>query len=173
MAALKAGELPDVSEVSPIGIDGLRALSAFLTQLPDGGCPAGQWYMKGFAQYQAARGGITLDAVFGLLPGTGREPWWAIEDRAQRDKLLHDMAADCFPDNASRHQKAVELAAGLLRYETSSWRQDRKFTEPPRSCSRLRELQYRILKCCGGRAPSARTVERVLASSPAPPLPRG
>ena len=142
----------------------LRGVVATLARLADGGGPDGQSFMTRVAQYEAgARFGARLDELLGLPPGAGRESWWARESRIRRDELLRTIALRFFPDQASRHSKAAAIARGLLNYEASSWRHDKKSAEPPRR-GRRRELEFLVLKC--GPAPLARTVERALTGPP-------
>lgn len=142
----------------------LRAHVAYLAELPDGGGETGGWLCGVVAEYEVgARLGVRLDELVGLLPGPGRESWHRIEDRAQRDAWLRDLAQEMFVDGPSlrRQPMAKEIARQLLRYETSAWRHDQQFLAPPSGCSRIRAIQFRVLKI-NGTAPSWQTVERAL-----------
>jgi hypothetical protein len=151
---------------SPLSaINRFRRLAAYLAEAPGAG-DDGRWFSNLVLEFESgAPFGAQLDDLAGLRPPPGGEHWWQTERRMRRDALLRDLAATLYPANprCGSHQ-AEEIAAKLQRYEASQWLRDRPFLMPPRRCTRTRALLFMILKANPRGAPSARTIERALAS---------
>jgi hypothetical protein len=99
----------------------------------------------------------------GLAPRPGESPWYAIEALLRRDSLLLQLRRRFYTDEPSERQQAQKIASRIVRYEAGPWIRDRVWKSPPAQyAGKAEALMFAILKA--GRAPSARTVQRVLAA---------
>lgn len=88
----------------------------------------------------------------------------AAERKAERDRLLREIAALDFPHLDSANSKATAIFRAVARYQASAWqRGDRdRLTMPPQYRDRL-EGRLWLLCRIDDPALSARTIRRVLA----------
>lgn len=152
------------TNASTVAIRRLREVAAMLAERPDGGADVGRWFAGVLSEYLAdAHRGARLDEIVGLVPQPGQRAWFTVEMAERRDELLRRLSAD--------GSSARQIAALLAQYETTGWRRDRPFAEPPAHYRGTRkELLFRVLRCHGA-APSWRTIARALACQETRPIP--
>lgn len=90
----------------------------------------------------------------------------AAERKAERDRLLREIADQHFSHLASGRAKADAIAQTVARYQSSAWRRsDRdRLTMPPQYRDRIEGLLW--LLCRTDAALSARTIRRAVDRGP-------
>jgi hypothetical protein len=143
-------------------VDDLRWVAALLVEH---GGERGARVARRIGTYLAgAAGGLGLDLAMELAPRPGESPWYEIEMLALRDSLICRFAHRFYADEPSERQQAQKIATSIGNYEAGAWIRDRVWkSPPPQYAGKAEALMFAILKA--GRAPSARTVQRVLAAS--------
>ena len=80
---------------------------------------------------------------------------------AERDRLIRELAATCFP-TLTRNQQSMRIHAELARYASTTWTRTRADLECRHRDDR-RRLIWQVLKARGGHFPSVRTINQILS----------
>jgi hypothetical protein len=86
--------------------------------------------------------------------------------RAQRDRLVAEIAAHHFAAAPSERERARQIAEALGRYMAAGWRHDRQRSRCPYAGNTLRAALWRVLAVADGRALTAERVRKVLGRAP-------
>jgi hypothetical protein len=83
----------------------------------------GEWLNAALDRYELrAPSGARFDETLKLAPGPGQQPWWSARRRAERDRLIRELA-DTY--SGPPWSRAQVVADELRRYETTAWRHDK------------------------------------------------
>ncbi len=116
-------------------------------------------FARRFADYEAGRGSLPLDAALGLRPDAGRHHWAKAEALLRRDELIRDLARH--HQAPSQAQTAKMVCHDLFRYKTGNWRRDRNAGRPPGGCGARVELLFKLTSL--SVRISRRIIDRALA----------
>ena len=143
-------------DLAHIGLAAAERLRRVREALAAGQAPAATdagWLAHGLAVYlDGAPAGVKLEAALGLAVPPGGSPWWSERRRAERDRLIGELAATFPGPPWSRAQAAADA---LRRYRCTGWRHDRARGEPLTSDPR-RKLLFAVF-CADDRPPPTGT----------------
>lgn len=134
-----------------------------------GDCPsaeAREWHQAGWRRYDEARGELTLEQAFGLMPQPGERSWrtWAAEARKRRALLeaWHAVTSE----NVSAWSRSGMLAVEIRRFESTDWPQLRPLATAPRGSSALRAALFELFTAGGAQIPRGqRRINDVVAEA--------
>lgn len=119
------------SSAAPASLAAARRLRRIADALDAGVAPDaddGSWLASALRRYLAdAPSGLQVAEALQLTTPPGREHWWQIEHRVQRDRLIRELAAEAC---GSAHARAVHVQQQLTRYAAVTWLRDRVFRTP-------------------------------------------
>ena len=82
-----------------------------------------EWLAEALEVYETtAPAGARFDETLKLTPGPGQQPWWSARRRAERDRLIRELAATY---SAPPWSRAQLVADELRRYQSAAWRHDK------------------------------------------------
>ncbi len=129
----------------------LAAVLADVARTPS--CPAelagdAAWFDASARTYEIeGPGGMDLATAFGLKLKPGESPWWEIERRERRDRVVRQVRAEFFADLS-----VADAARAIIRENARAARQSRptgaalllteagRLASVPRSIKRVREI---------------------------------
>jgi hypothetical protein len=101
----------------------------------------GTWLAEALEVYETtAPTGARFDETLKLAPGPGQQPWWSARRRAERDRLIRELAATY---SAPPWSRAQLVADELRRYQSTGWRHDKARGGPVTSDLR-RQLLFAV-----------------------------
>jgi hypothetical protein len=108
----------DTAHAGLAALERLRHIAETVQDTADG-----EWFALALGRYTTgAADGVKLEEVFGLAVSQGGVPWWLARRRAERDRLLRELAG-IFTGPAWSRAQAV--ADALRRYQSTAWRHDK------------------------------------------------
>ncbi len=116
-------------------------------------------FARRFADYEAGRGSLPLDAALGLRPDAGQQHWSSDEARHRRDELIRDLARH--HQAPSQTQTAKMVHRDLARYATGQWRRDCGRGRPADVSGERGELLFKLTNL--DARISKRIIDRALA----------
>lgn len=149
--------------MTPTALVSIARLRRLVVTLADGDADE-RWLADGLRRYfaDAPMGLASLDLALDLDPGPGGVSWHEEERRAQRDRLLRDMAVRHFPG-----QRPGAAAKGVLvawrRYTRNRLAIERRCGETAAAVGSIEAAMFELARLDG--PPAERQVRNILAAA--------